>query len=626
MVKTLNIFILAAGLGERLQPITHHIPKPLLPVLGKPSLQHVLDHVSSLPFNEIGINLHHRKKAVEEWAAQCSIKERIRFFPEESMLGTGGGLKNAEGFLQGGTFLVHNSDILSDIHLEELVEHHHSSGNLVTLAVHDYPKFNSLTVDTKGLLRDVQKKGDTSSGGMKRSAFTGIAVYEPGFLAYMPEGPSSVVDGWLKAVDEGDMVGTFNVSGCYWADIGTPSAYASAVFDRLRAEGEIVYVHPSVKTCANVDLQGYVVIEEDCVIGKNVSLRNCVLLPGSRAGAPHESTLYKNCIIGDGYTVDLNGPEVLELPGEEGRQVVGTGGSDRTYYRIKKEGRSVISMQCKEGDADFQRHTEYTRFFIQHSVPVPALISEDSGRMQAEFEDAGDISLYSYLKCPRSQADIIHVCKKVINAVVSIHTIAKEHVPACQLLAERIFDYEYFRWETDYFIERFVKGVRNIRPSNMEEIEKEFHALALRADSFPKTVIHRDFQSQNIMVVNAQEIRLIDFQGARTGPPAYDVASMLWDPYCRFEDNARAILLDYYIDQMKHRAGEGFDAKQFVDSLIVCRLQRHMQALGAYGFLSLVKGKKYFLKYIPEGVRLLKEDMALSGEAYPELHGLVHML
>ena len=77
---------------------------------------------------------------------------RIALFPEEPVLGTGGALKNAEGFLKDNTFLVHNSDIFSDIDLAKLVEFHLSSGNLATLAVHDYPEFNNLVIDDNGLL------------------------------------------------------------------------------------------------------------------------------------------------------------------------------------------------------------------------------------------------------------------------------------------------------------------------------------------------------------------------------------------------------------------------------------------------------------------------------------------
>jgi len=308
MNKSLNVFILAAGLGERLQPITHHIPKPLLPILGKPVLQSVLERISTLPVNEIGINLHHKKEDIENWINH-SVSYRLKLFPEEPLLvGTGGALKNAEAFLGKGIFLVHNADILADIDLEKLLESHLSSGNLVTLAVHDFPEFNNLAIDEKRFLKGTGKSHRLQSGGLKWLAFTGIAVYSPEFLKFLPTGISSVVDAWLKALSAGYKVGTLDVSGCYWSDIGTPSAYSSTVFNALRTDGEMVYIHPSVEGCKNVELDGYVVIEKGNILDKRVSLRNCIMLPKSRA----ESDLhYENCILGPGFKIDVSESEML---------------------------------------------------------------------------------------------------------------------------------------------------------------------------------------------------------------------------------------------------------------------------------------------------------------------------
>ncbi len=126
-------------------------------------------------------------------------------------------------------------------------------------------------------------------------------------------------------------------------------------------------------------------------------------------------------------------------------------------------------------------------------------------------------------------------------------------------------------------------------------------------------------------MIKGEELRIIDFQGARIGPPAYDLVSMLWDPYYRIENNMRDRLLNYYIDKcgMEQKC---FDERCFRESLITCRLQRHMQALGAYGFLSSVKGKQFFLKFVPEGMRLLKEDVAYTRNEYPDLYTLIMRL
>ena len=148
----ISAFILAAGLGERLRPITDHIPKPLLPILGKPVLQSVIEKACGLPADRIGLNLHYKKELIEEWVKRSAFNNHISLFPEDPALGTGGALKNAEDFLKDNTFLVHNSDIYSDIDLAKLVEFHLSSGNLATLAVHDYPEFNNLVIDDNSLL------------------------------------------------------------------------------------------------------------------------------------------------------------------------------------------------------------------------------------------------------------------------------------------------------------------------------------------------------------------------------------------------------------------------------------------------------------------------------------------
>ena len=622
--QSLNIFIPAAGRGERLRPITDHIPKPLLPILGKPVLQHVLERVSKLSFNRIGINLHYKSEMLSRWINKYPIKDKIDLFHEDEVLGTGGAIRNAEGLLNQGPFLVHNSDVLSNIDLDKLVEHHRKSGNLITLAVHDSTKFNSLVLDKNGCLINV----DSKSPG-KLMAYTGVAVYEPDFLKLLPDGTSSVVDGWQTALSKRLRIGTLDVSGSYWSDIGTAGSYAASVFHALRHEGEIVYVHPSVKGCERVEMEGYIVIENNCKIEKDISFTNCIVMSGSTIpfsdkGQPlRDIPLLENCIIGPDFMINLDASEILQLTDQDKRQLIGTGGSDRKYYRLKKDSRRIVLMQSTNDDPDFIRHIEYTKFFKRNNIPVPEIESSDPEQMQAVFEDAGDISLYSLFKCRRKNQEIEDMYKRVLDIAAGIHCIKKTQVRECPMLEDRVFDKEYFRWETDYFLSQFVQGIKNIEVENIQALENELDRIADYADSILKTVIHRDFQSQNILVLEGRKLRVIDFQGARIGPPGYDIASILWDPYFRLDDMMRDNLLNYYISSMKKSYSGDFSEKAFIDTLINCRLQRHMQAVGAYGFLFRVKGKNYFQKFIPEGIRLLKEDMLFSGDNYPELAGLV---
>lgn len=612
---SLKIFLPAAGLGERLRPITYHMPKPLLPILGRPLIEITLNKFSAISSGRIGINLHYKPEMIKEWIKSSVYADRVELFPEDPILGTGGALKNAEGFLSASHFLVHNADILSDIDFVQLIGTHLASENIATLATHDYPKYNNVVIDDNGYVIDVENPGTSTPNPdrlARKVAYTGIAVYSPEILKFLPDGISHATVAWLAAAKAGHKVQALDFTGCYWNDIGTPASYASAVIDALKNNGETVYINPLVKKCRLTEIDGYIIIEDRNELGQNVSLRNCIVLEGSKIG---NSLSYENCILGTDFKIDLNESEILRSSNDA--ILIGTGGSNRNYYRIKKDKNTAVLMKCKEGDADYHRHIEYTKFFLKYNIPVPALIEAKADKMSAIFEDLGDISLYSWLKCIHEDEAIEKMYRKVLDIAAQIHTSATANVSECPMLQGRLFDYEHYRWETGYFTERFLKGVRNIKPKNLSALQDEFHKIASKADSYPKTVIHRDFQSQNIMIHKGSP-RLIDFQGARMGLPAYDIVSILWDPYYRLEDDIRERLLGYYLDKIAET-----HSPIHPETLILCRLQRHMQALGAYGFLSSVIGKKYFLKHIPEGLRLLKEDVALVKDDYPELYGLV---
>jgi NDP-sugar pyrophosphorylase family protein len=118
----LDVFLPAAGFGERLRPATNHLPKPLLPILGTPIIEGILGKLAAVCDGTIGINLHWKADLLRAWAAASPWHERIVFFPEDPILGTGGALKNAESLLSRRAFIVHNSDILLDIDFARLVD------------------------------------------------------------------------------------------------------------------------------------------------------------------------------------------------------------------------------------------------------------------------------------------------------------------------------------------------------------------------------------------------------------------------------------------------------------------------------------------------------------------------
>ena len=553
---------------------------------------------------------------------------------------------------------MHNADILLDIDFARLIDTHLTSGNIATLATHNYPKYGNVVVDENDLLVTVENPGDSRPDPdtiARKVAYTGIAVYSPDILKFLPTGISHMTVAWIAAAQAGHRVQTLDVTGAYWNDIGTPASYVAGVLDALRENGETVYVSPTAK-CGKIGIDGYIVMESGSEVRDGAQLRNCVVMPGARVSGRHE-----NCIIGPDYAIDLTEAEMQpSIHAREQKKIslndplfaryfgvgvsadqsairnpqseiasdailIGLGGSDRRYFRLRNNGKTAVLMECRPDDPDYERHLVYTRFFEAHSVPVPGLIASADDEKCALFEDLGDTSLYSYLKLPNDDAHVEDIYRSVLDILVVLHGLATAHIHECPQLRDRIFDYDYLRWETNYFLDQFVVGFRKTALRNKIALQDELNRLARTVDACPKGVIHRDFQCQNIMITPNGIPRVIDFQGARMAPPAYDVASILWDPYYRLDEGIRERLIDYYVDEMK-QASEAFHDELFRKSLVPCRLQRHMQALGAYGFLSVVKGKKYFLKHVPEALRLLKEETVTTKNDYPELYELVHSL
>ena len=135
----MKAMVLAAGFGERMKPLTWNRAKPALPLLNRPSVLHLLEHLARSGISQVILNLHYRPDTLR--ALEPSIKElglRVGFSEEAVILGTGGGLKNAEAFLADGTFLMVNSDFVTDCPILLALEHHRQSQALATLILTPY--------------------------------------------------------------------------------------------------------------------------------------------------------------------------------------------------------------------------------------------------------------------------------------------------------------------------------------------------------------------------------------------------------------------------------------------------------------------------------------------------------
>src|SRR5262249_32337946 len=199
--------------------------------------------------------------------------------------------------------------------------------------------------------------------------------------------------------------------------------------------------------------------------------------------------------------------------------------------------------------------------------------------------------------------------ESALDQIVKLHSLPesvcmemKEHLPA-------EFDAALYRWEQRYFFNNCLGRVFRIDESKRKELAAlpGLREIAKHLGSLPRVLVHRDFQSQNIIVHNAQA-SLIDFQGMRPGLAEYDLASLFFDPYIELSDEERSELMGYY-RQGRSESGCRVDG-QFDHTLQLCAMQRLMQALGAYGYLGLVKGHTHFLEYIPRAIRSLRDTIA----------------
>ena len=166
---------------------------------------------------------------------------------------------------------------------------------------------------------------------------------------------------------------------------------------------------------------------------------------------------------------------------------------------------------------------------------------------------------------------------------------------------------------TDYFIECFLKRFSGIGIVQDGKLEDELHWLASVLAKEPNYFMHRDFQSQNIFFKEGR-VRIVDFQTATRGPLQYDTVALLKDAYYMLEDHERDVLLNFYIDVLINTWGVSINRERFIEIFHLMGLQRNMQALGAFAFLSMDKGKPEFIQYIPAAVSYLKKALTMFPE------------
>jgi hypothetical protein len=284
------------------------------------------------------------------------------------------------------------------------------------------------------------------------------------------------------------------------------------------------------------------------------------------------------------------------------------GGSDRKFYRIDCAADQKLVLVKYNLDREENRHyVQIAKFLDTHGIRVPKIYFHDPAEGLIWIEDLGERDLCSY----QHESWLVRRAfyESALDQIATLHALPesvcieiKKHLPV-------EFNAELYRWEQNYFFKNCLGRYFNIGKVELAALAAlpPLKEIAKRLASFSRVLVHRDFQSQNIIIQNGQA-KLIDFQGMRPGLAQYDLASLLYDPYVEVAEKERQELLAYYRGRQLEN-GITIEG-DFHLTLRLCAMQRLMQALGAYGFLGLVKGHKHFLEYIPRAVRSLHYTVA----------------
>ncbi len=216
----MQAMILAAGFGTRLLPHSRLRPKPLFPLLNRPLLLLLIERLSRLGFDHLVVNCHHLRGQIVTALRAHPLHRQVVVQEERQILGTGGGLRAALPLFRDEPLLVCNGDIYHDIDLLALYRRHCAGDSPVTLAMHDFPRFNNVSVEAGQVVAFGRQPGH------RQLAFTGLQVVSPRVLAAIAsDRPSCIIDQYRLLLAAGEKIACQRIDGAFWTDIGTPADY-----------------------------------------------------------------------------------------------------------------------------------------------------------------------------------------------------------------------------------------------------------------------------------------------------------------------------------------------------------------------------------------------------------------
>lgn len=618
-------FILAAGLGTRMLPLSRMTPKPLMPIWGKPVLGHVLDLLARWGVREVVVNLHHLPNEVFHYlAAQPHHGLKIQVSYEPEILGTGGALKKAAWFFDDSPFWMLNADVAADLDPGPMLKAYRPGKTIASAWMHPSSGPRSVEVH-RGIVTSWRSK---KPGAADTFTFCGLHLVSPEILRYLPdEGPASIITAYEKAMAEGHRVAGVCVENSFWADIGTPAQYLDAhrqLLDRYRAgqpgrrlveRGALERVERLVKS--GVHINGFAALAEDVVVRRGARITDSVVWPGSTVGP---GSAVKNAIVGAGVNVRepvayiaMRAEDALDAAEQDGVRAAGWNpaqatalpmgprGSARTFTRIRAGDSSAVLVRYNPSREENRLYTGHARFLKSIGVRVPEVLADDAVRCVTLFEDLGDVSVQASIG-RLSVTAVKKLYETILDEVLLFHERGVREARRRKLKLVNPFRPALYRWEHDLFADHFLTRRMRLPPDDVALLRKDLGRVGRLLAAAPAVLVHRDLQSSNILLHNS-EACFIDFQGMRYGPAVYDLASLLCDPYVELPMVLQDELMAYYAD----RSGRPSQVREL---FWYAAIQRLGQALGAYGRLSESAETDYFKKYIPPAMEMMRRAVS----------------
>ena len=327
--------ILGAGIGSRLDPLTRSLPKPLVPIVGKPVMGHLIDLLKRHGVTEIMVNVQYLGHKIQEEIGDGSrYGVPVRFSVEEELCGDAGGVKRCENFFREGdeeTFLVIGGDDLTDTDIGRVVREHKEKGATATLAVtpvDDPSEYGIVVQDEQGFITRFQEKPKAGEA-FSNLANTGIYVFHTKVFDFIPAGQFfGFGNNVFPLLQERGEPMLAVASDAYWKDVGNLAIYRQAQRDCMDGKCYVEFPVPKVgenppqwmsvsvlrgsaptgpvvvgENChiaSGAIIDDYTVLGRGCVIGRGATVRNSILWDGSEVV---DGTYLENCVVGEGVKV-----------------------------------------------------------------------------------------------------------------------------------------------------------------------------------------------------------------------------------------------------------------------------------------------------------------------------------